>query len=62
MAGLAQAQYAMQALNGVVIFEGGRPLQVSIAFPGSGGGSHSGSLSLSPSGSSEYTPIRGGRR
>ena len=28
MAGLAQAQYATQALNGAIIFEGGRPLQV----------------------------------
>jgi hypothetical protein len=28
MAGLSQAQYATQALNGAIIFEGGRPLQV----------------------------------
>jgi hypothetical protein len=34
MAGLAQAQYATQALNGAIIFEGGRPLQVSIAYSG----------------------------
>jgi hypothetical protein len=34
MAGLAQAQYACQALNGAIIFEGGRPLQVSIAYSG----------------------------
>ena len=31
MAGMAQAQYATQALNGAIIFEGGRPLQVSSA-------------------------------
>jgi hypothetical protein len=36
--GMAQAQYAMQALNGVVIFEGGKPLHVSIVYPGSGAG------------------------
>ena len=29
MASLSQAQYATQALNGAIIFEGGRPLQVS---------------------------------
>jgi RNA recognition motif. (a.k.a. RRM, RBD, or RNP domain) len=28
MASLSQAQYATQALNGAIIFEGGRPLQV----------------------------------
>lgn len=28
IAGLAQAQYAMQALNGAIIFEGELPLQV----------------------------------
>lgn len=32
MAGMAQAQYATQALNGAIIFEGGRPLQV-ISIP-----------------------------
>jgi hypothetical protein len=32
MAGLAQAQYATQALNGAIIFEGGRPLQVNKAM------------------------------
>lgn len=30
MASLSQAQYATQALNGAIIFEGGRPLQVSV--------------------------------
>ena len=30
MAGLSQAQYATQALNGAIIFEGGRPLQVIV--------------------------------
>jgi len=32
MAGLAQAQYSTQALNGAVISEGGYPLQVSIVY------------------------------
>ena len=38
MQGLAQAQYAAQALHGAVIFEGGRPLQVSVVTGGGGGG------------------------
>lgn len=33
MAGLSQAQYATQALNGAIIFEGGRPLQVLASPP-----------------------------
>ena len=33
MAGLSQAQYATQALNGAIIFEGGRPLQVLSTDP-----------------------------
>jgi RNA recognition motif. (a.k.a. RRM, RBD, or RNP domain) len=33
MANLSQAQYATQALNGAIIFEGGRPLQVIAVRP-----------------------------
>ena len=35
ISGLAQAQYAQQALHGAIIFEGGRPLQVNIIQAGS---------------------------
>jgi hypothetical protein len=38
MSGLAQAQYATQALNGAIIFEGGKPLQVNILGQGGRGG------------------------